>query len=255
MNVSGNTILITGGTSGIGLELTKQLLDRKNTIIVTGRDAKKLEEAKKRFPGIHTIASDVSKPADIEKLVEQLTKDFPKLNWLINNAGIMNTINLHDDAKLEPLTREIEINLMGPIRMIRAFLPLLKKQPSAAIVNVTSGLAFTPLPSSPIYCATKAGLHSYTLSLRVQLKKTNVKVFELAPPATATPMMDGHDPEDMKGITIMPVAAMVAAAMKGFETNKFEICPGQSNQLRMMSRVAPGFILAQMSKPVDKMLS
>ncbi len=254
MNVSGNTILITGGTSGIGLELTKQLLDRKNTIIVTGRDTKKLEETKKRFPSVHTIASDVSKSADIEKLAAQIEKEFPKLNWVINNAGVMSTINLHDAINLDTLTREIEINLMGPIRMNRAFLPLLKKQPSAAIVNVTSGLAFTPLPSSPVYCATKAGLHSYTLSLRVQLKKTNVTVFELAPPATQTPLMDGHDPADMKGIVIMPVAAMVAEAMKGFESDKLEIAAGQAKQLRMMARVAPSFILTQMSKPVDRML-
>lgn len=255
MKTTGNTILITGGTSGIGLELTKQLLERGNTIIVTGRDTKKLDETKKRFSGLHTIASDVSRTGDIEKLVTEVTTKFPKLNWLISNAGIMNEINLHEDVTLEQLTREIEINLMGPIRMTRAFLAHLKTQPSAAIVNVTSGLAFTPLPSSPVYCATKAGLHSFTLSLRVQLKKTAIKVFELAPPATETPLLADANPEDMKGISVMKVDAMVAEGIKGFEADKFEICPGQSKQLRMMSRVAPGFILSQMSKPVDRMLS
>lgn len=255
MKVTGNTILITGGTSGIGLELTKQLLERGNTLIVTGRDTKKLDEAKKRFPAIHTIASDVSRPADIDKLVAEVTGRFPQLNWVINNAGIMNEINLHDDITLEQITREVEINLMGPIRMSRAFLPFLKKQPAAAIVNVTSGLAFTPLPSSPVYCATKAGLHSFTLSLRVQLKKTGIKVFELAPPATETPLLGDFNPEDMKGITVMKVDAMVAEGIKGIESDRFEICPGQSKQLRMMSRIAPGFILSQMSKPVDRMLS
>lgn len=255
MKTSGNTILITGGTSGIGLELTKQLLQRDNTIIVTGRDAKKMAEVKKRFPAIHTLVSDVSRSEDIQKLVSQLTNEFPKLNWVINNAGVMSTINMHDDTELETLTKEIEINLMGPIRMVRAFLPLLKKQPHAAIVNVSSGLAFVPLPTSPVYCATKAGLHSFTLSLRVQLKKTSINVFELAPPATETPLLGEFDPEDMKGISVMKVEAMVQEAIKGFESDRLEICPGQSKQLRMMSRIAPSFILGQMSKPVDRMLS
>ncbi len=255
MKLSDNTILITGGTSGIGLELTKRLLERNNTVIVTGRDAKKLDGVKKEFPKLNTLVSDVGRPQEIEKLAERIGKEFPKLNFLINNAGVMNEINLHNPTSLDALTREVEINLMGPIRMVQAFLPMLKKQSTAAILNVTSGLAFVPLPTSPIYCATKAGLHSYTLSLRVQLKKTAVKVFELAPPATQTPLLGDFNPEDMKNVSIMPVEAMVAAALKGMESDCLEICPGQAKQLRLMSRIAPGFILTQMSKPVDRMLN
>jgi uncharacterized oxidoreductase len=256
MNLSGNTILITGGTSGIGLELTKQLLARGNKVIITGRDQAKLKKAKETFPQIHTIQSDVSKSEDIIALQQKVTKEFPELNVLINNAGIMRTINIQESKdSLNALTNEIEINLCGPIRMTQQFLAHLKSRPSAAIVNVSSGLAFVPLPTSPVYCATKAAIHSFTQSLRVQLKRTNVKVFELAPPATATPLMDSHDPEDMKGVSIMKVDAMVEAALKGFERDQLEIRPGQANQLKFMSRVAPEFILKQLSKPVDRMLS
>ena len=121
-------------------------------------------------------------------------------------------------------------------------------------MNVSSGLAFVPLPISPVYCATKAGLHSFTESLRVQLKNTKVEVFELAPPATQTELLDAFNSEDMKGVSIMKVEDMVKAAVQGMQTDRFEIRPGQANQLKMMSRVAPGFILKQMSRSVDRML-
>jgi uncharacterized oxidoreductase len=115
-------------------------------------------------------------------------------------------------------------------------------------------MAFVPLPISPVYCATKAGLHSFTESLRVQLKSTKVKVFDLAPPATQTELLSDFNFEDMKGVTIMNVEDMVKVAVKGMQTDRFEIRPGQANQLKMMSRVAPGFILKQMSRSVDRML-
>jgi len=126
---------------------------------------------------------------------------------------------------------------------------------SAAIVNLSSGLAFVPLPIAPIYCATKAAIHSFSLSLRAQLKNTKVKVFEIAPPATQTDLLGEFDSEDMSGASIMKVDDMVRASLKGLENDQFEIRPGQSNQLRFMSRLAPAFILAQMSKPVDRMLA
>jgi uncharacterized oxidoreductase len=255
MKISGNTILITGGAGGIGLELAKQLESRGNKVIITGRDQTKLQKAKEQLPNIHIIRSDVTNPKEIEALFTRIKKDFPDTNILINNAGIMHTVNVHDtDGTLEDITQEVETNLNGPIRMIKTFLEHLKSKPSAAIVNVTSGLAFTPLPTSPIYCATKAGLHSYTLSLRVQLQRTQVKVFELAPPATKTELLDSSDAEDMKGITVMPVQDLAAAAVKGLERDQFEIRPGQANLLKLMSRLAPGFIVKQMSAPVNRML-
>jgi len=173
---------------------------------------------------------------------------------LINNAGIMRKINVHDKAgSLEDITREIETNLIGPIRMVKQFLPHLKTKSEAAIMNVSSSLAFVALPISPVYCATKAGLHSFTESLRVQLKNTNVKVFDLAPPAT--------QPNSWVTLVLKTErrfchegGKMVQVAIKGMQTNRFEIRPGQANQLKMMSRVAPGFILKQMSRSVDRML-
>jgi uncharacterized oxidoreductase len=256
MELTKNTILITGGTSGIGFELAKQLIALGNRVIVTGRDEERLQQAKRAISGLNIIKSDVSKASEIAALFDRVTKDFPDLNVLVNNAGIMHVINLQKSGsgKSNDITAEIETNLNGPIRMIDQFLPYLKTKSSAAIVNVSSGLAFVPLPTSPVYCATKAALHSYTQSLRIQLKRTNVKVFELAPPATETPLLSDFSKEDMKGSQIMKVDEMIRVAIDGFKNDKFEIRPGQSNQLKMMSRVAPGFILKMLSKPVDRML-
>ena len=134
-----------------------------------------------------------------------------------------------------------------------AFLPLLKGKKNAATVTVTSGLAFVPLPISPVYCASKAALHSYTLSLREQLSNTSIKVFELAPPATETELLDKFHEEDMKGTTPMSLKALATAFLKGFSKDKYEICPGQASQLKFMSRFFPGFILKVLSKPVKRM--
>ncbi|HYV49512.1 MAG TPA: SDR family NAD(P)-dependent oxidoreductase [Myxococcaceae bacterium] len=256
MNLKGNTILITGGASGIGFHLAKALTELGNKVVITGRDQAKLTKAEQAIPGLKTIRSDAGQAKDIQSLQATVAKDFPELNVLVNNAGIMRTVNLHKPVdSLEDLTREIEINLMGPIRMVATFLPMLKQRQEAAIVNVSSGLAFVPLPTSPIYCATKAAVHSYTRSLRVQLKGTNVKVFDLAPPATETEMLTGStDAEDLKGVAVMKVQDLVAHAIRGMERNQMEIRPGQANQLRFMNRVAPEFILGQLSKPVERML-
>lgn len=254
MNLNENTILITGGSSGIGFEMAKEFLKRNNKVIITGRNELKLQEAKEKLDGIVTIKSDVSNSDDIKKLYKQVAKEFPDLNILINNAGIMWTINLQDHKfSADELIKELDINLKGPIWMNDVFLPLLKGKKNAAMVNVSSGLAFVPLPISPIYCATKSALHSYTLSLREQLRNTSIKVFELAPPATQTELIANFNEEDMKGTSAMTVQAMVADFLKGFSKNKFEICPGQASQLKFMSRFFPGFILKQLSKPVDRM--
>jgi len=256
MKLDGNTILITGGASGIGLALATALQKRGSTVIVTGRDQRKLEKAKQSVPELHIIQSDVARVGDIDALFATVTREFPKLNVVINNAGVMRNINLNKhDGSLEDLTTEIEINLSGPIRMVRRFLAHLSKQESAAIVNVSSGLAFVPLPIAPVYCATKAGLHSFTLSLRAQLKKTRVKVFELVPPATATELLGDPNSPDLKGVSVMTVDDMVKICIDGLARDRLEIRPGQANQLRLMNRVAPDFIFAQLSKTVDRMLA
>jgi len=256
MKSSNNTILITGGTTGIGFELANQFLRLSNTVLITGRDRSRLDAAKAKLPGVHPFQSDASDPKAIAALFDKVTHEFPDLNVLINNAGIMRRINLQEPGgQSDDIGREIETNLIGPMRMAQQFLPHLKKKENAAIMNVSSGLAFVPLPVSPVYCAAKAGLHSFTLSLRVQLKNTRIKVFELAPPATQTDLLANSDPEDMKGVSIMNVVDMVRRAIEGFKKDEIEIRPGQSNSLKLMSRIAPQFILNQLSKPVDRMLA
>lgn len=256
MKLNGNTILITGGASGIGLEMASRLLERDNSVIITGRNKEKLKSAKEKLPKLHTIQSDVSSEKEIESLYQEVIKRFPNLNVLINNAGVMRVVNFHEThSSLTYFTREININLIGSIWMTKQFIPHLKKQPVGAIIQITSGLAFVPLPTSPIYCATKAALHSFVQSLRVQLKNTNLKIFEVAPPATQTEMLGQFEPSDMKGVSIMKVEDMVRDTLKGIEKDSFEIRPGQSNQLKFMSRLAPDFILNQMSKSIDRMLA
>jgi len=255
MKLDGNTILITGGSTGIGFEFAKEFERRGNTVIITGRDKAKLERARSLVPHLHAIQSDVSRVEDIEALYQRVIQEFPNLNVLFNNAGVMRIVNLHKtEGSLEDFTAEVDINLKGPIRMTRRFLPELKKRPSAAIVNVSSGLAFVPLPISPIYCATKAALHSFSLSLRAQLANTNVSVFEIAPPATETEILGPFEAEDLKGVPIMKVDEMVRTSLKGLADGRLEIRPGQSNQLKLMNRLAPEFILSQLSKPVARML-
>jgi len=250
MELKGNTILITGGTSGLGLEFATRFLAMGNTVIITGRSQVKLDEMRKNLPGVHTFKSDVSNPDAIVELQQQIVSQFPELNILINNAGEMRKINLHDTTiDLLDITREVEINLMGPIRMVQQFLPHLKTKNSAAILNVTSGLALVPFPLSPVYGVTKAGLRSYTKSLRVQLQNTAIKVFELVAPGSSTPLNDkfmqedGFDPK-----ILMEPGKLVETAINGMKKDKLEIYPGVAKLLNIMSRLAPGLILAQTSK-------
>ena len=211
-----NTVLITGGGSGIGLELATQLISLGNEVIITGRDLEKLKVAAKGLPKLHIIQSDVSSTSSIKSLYAKVTKEFPRLNVLINNAGIMRAINLNDTpSELSDMTTEIETNLSGLIQMTAQFLPQLKKQKNAGIMNVSSGLAFVPLAAAPVYCATKAAVHSYTQSLRVQLKQTNVTVFELAPPLTETPLIDKMGRDGMEGIKAMSVQNLVGRSGNG----------------------------------------
>jgi uncharacterized oxidoreductase len=173
---------------------------------------------------------------------------FPTLDTLINNAGIMRNLDLNDDRDLTDVTREIDTNLSGPVRMIQQFLPHLKSRPDALILNVSSGLAFIPFPASPVYCATKAAIHSFSQSLRVQLDGTGVTVVELAPPAVETRLMRGEFAEEMKGQKGMDPVVLARRAIAGIEAGKLEIRPGLSNVLKAMSRIAPAFMLKQMAK-------
>lgn len=248
--------MITGGSSGIGYEFAAQLLKRGNTIIITGRDQSRLEQAQRNLPGIHTFQSDISEARAISSLFNTVIQNFPSLNVLINNAGIMRKINLLNQVNgVEDVSCEIETNLTGTVRMVKQFLPHLSTKDFAAIVNVSSGLAFVPLPIAPVYCATKAGVHSFTQSLRVQLKNTRISVFELAPPMTRTSLFTRDiNGQDVKSIPMMDVSKMVDQAIRGLEKDHLEIRPGLSNILKLMSRIAPQFTLKRLSKSVESAL-
>lgn len=255
MELTNNTILITGGTSGIGLEFAAQLSNLGNTVIVTGRDQAKLDQTKRNLLKVHTFQSDVSDPQSITALRKQLTLQFPELNIIINNAGEMRKLNLLDSSKdQENVNHEIAINLSGPVRMVQEFLPHLLTKKTAAIVNVTSGIAFIPFPLSPVYGATKSGLHSYTQSLRVQLKKTNIRIFELIPPGAKTPLNDKFAGDVSSGLMMDP-AVLVQTAIKGMMKNKYEILPGMARMLKVMSRIAPKLVFNQMAKIAEKSLA
>ncbi len=187
MNVSNNTILITGGSSGIGLALAARFLEDNNTVIIVGRNETKLDDAKQKYPQLHTRKCDIADEADRVALFEWVKKEFPTINVLVNNAGIQQRANLIEAADhWADYQKEISINVDGPIHLSMLFAPHLANQDSAAIINVSSGLAFTPGVWVPVYSATKAAIHSFTVSLRLQLAGTGTEVIEVLPPAVNT---------------------------------------------------------------------
>jgi uncharacterized oxidoreductase len=195
MKSTGNTVLITGGTSGIGLGLALRLHEAGNTVIVAGRRKELLDQIATEHPGIETLVLDVADPASIAHAAGTLAASHPQLNVLVNNAGIMQPENLLDPAGLPVAEDHVTTNLLGPIRMTYAFLPHLVTQDDAVVLNVTSALGFVPLPATPTYSATKAALHSFSESLRVQLAGTPVQVIEVAPPGVRTGLMGQQDSE------------------------------------------------------------
>lgn len=251
MNLSGHTILITGGTAGIGLAFAKKFLELGNEVIVTGRRQSKLDEVKAANPKLHCIQSDVARSADIKALAVRVKAEFPKLDVLMNNAGVMVWKNLRSPAAdLDALVEEMDINVSGTIRMVSVFIDILTAN-KGTIINVSSGLAFVPLPAAPIYCATKAAIHSYCTSLRFQLEDSGVRVVELMPPAVKTELADIPEGD---GFTVITTDVLVEATLKGLKADKTEIRPGQSNQLYWMQAIAPAFINGQLWKGSKSML-
>lgn len=193
MNLTGQTILITGGSSGIGFALAERFVKWGNEVIACGRRRDALEETKAKIPDLNIMVGDTGTAASREALWSEVTKNFPKVNVLINNAGIQNKIDVQNPDAWENVRQEIGINLEGPIHLSFLAIPHFMKQPHAAILNVSSGLAFSPAARVPIYCATKAALHSFTMSLRHQLAKTPIEVIEIIPPAVRTNLGGSHD--------------------------------------------------------------
>lgn len=251
MNLTGRTILITGGSAGIGLAFALKFVELGNEVVVTGRRQAVLDDVKAKYPKLHTIQSDVADPAQIATLAVRVKADFPKLDVLMNNAGIMLFKNLKAPAAdLAGLTAEMNINVGGVVAMTSAFIDILTTN-QGTLINVSSGLAFVPLPPAPIYCATKAAIHSYTQSLRFQLEKTGVEVIELMPPAVKT---DLTAELSEGGASLMTTDELVRHSFASLKAGAVEIRPGQSNTLAWMRRLAPDFINGRLWKASKKLV-
>ena len=209
VQTSGNTILITGGGSGIGRGLAEAFHKLSNQVVIAGRRQGALDETTKAFPGMHSAVLDIENAESIRRFASRISTEFPNLNAVIHNAGIMRPENLKtgDISDAEAI---VATNLLGPIRLTAALLPTLIKQPSATIMTVSSGLAFVPLAMTPTYCATKAAIHSYTQSLRYQLKDTRIQVIELVPPYVQTELMGSRQANDPRA---MPLSEFIAETM------------------------------------------
>lgn len=252
MKLIGRTILITGGSAGIGLAFALKFVELGNYVIVTGRRESVLERVRAKYPRLHTIQSDVADPAQVAALARRVKAGYPKLDVLMNNAGIMLHKNLRAPAvDLNGLMAEVNINLGGVIRTTSAFIDVLAAN-RGTVINVSSGLAFVPLPSAPIYSATKAAVHAYTQSLRFQLEEAGVEVIELMPPAVKTDLT--AEMQEGKSIALISTEELVKQAFAGFRAGKLEVRPGQANLLAFMRRLAPDFISRQLWKASKRLV-
>jgi uncharacterized oxidoreductase len=240
MRTTGNTILITGGATGIGLSLAEAFLQKENEVLICGRREDKLVEAKNKFPRLQTRRCDVADAEDRKRLYDWITTRYKHLNILINNAGIQRQIDFKKGAAdLLSGENEIEINLQAPVYLSALFIPHLKKQKEAAIVNISSGLGFVPIAIMPVYCATKAALHSFSLSLRHQLRNTKIKVFEIIPPTTDTELDRGARGKRGQADRGIKPDIVAQAAVEAMNKDNFEVPVGQAQFLYTSSRKEP----------------
>jgi uncharacterized oxidoreductase len=229
MKLAGKTALVTGGTDGIGREIAGQLREKGATVIVSGRDPGRLAVA--RAEGFETIGADLSTPAGVDTLVAAMAGR--PLEILVNNAGMGATYQVGDEILVENVEQCLFLNLHAPIELVTRLLPALRERPAAMIVNVTSGLAIAPRASGPIYCATKAGLRSFTMALRAQLAKTRVHVLEVLPPVVETRLAAGHRRRKM------PASECARQIIVAMERDRDEANVGMTKLLRAIESVSP----------------
>jgi uncharacterized oxidoreductase len=230
MKMSGNTILITGGGSGIGRALAEAFHKAGNQVVIAGRRKQQLDSATAANPGMKSAVLDIGSAASVQSFAKQLKDNYPALNVVIHNAGIMRPESLPAGI-LADAEETVATNLLGPIRLTAALLPQLLAQPQATIMTVSSGLAFVPMAVTPTYCATKAAIHSYTQSLRYQLKDTSVQVLELIPPYVQTELMGPRQASDPRA---MPLEDFISETMKILKSSPqaTEICVERVKPLR-----------------------
>jgi uncharacterized oxidoreductase len=226
MKLTGNTIFITGGGTGIGRGLAEALHKLGNKVIISGRRKERLEDTIKANPGMSGVELNVQDPDSIKAVAKQLIEEYPDLNVLFNNAGIMLPDNAAGVIDEDVLVSTVTTNLLGPIRMTSALIEHLKSKEEAVIINTTSVLGFVPLAMTAIYSATKAALHSYSLSQRYMLKDTSVKILEMAPPGVQTDLMDLNNPH------AMPLTQFIEATMKVLGTDTDEVLVEEAKMLR-----------------------
>ncbi len=232
MKTSGNTILITGGTSGIGLAFAKKFLELNNKVIICGRREDRLNKIKESYNEIETIKCDIQLKDERLSLASWVFKNFPETNILINNAGIQLLADLTKEVDLGRIYKEVEINLIAPIHLSSLFVEHLKPKKESAIINISSGLAFTPIAAMPVYCATKAAIHSLTLSLRHQLKDTNIKVFEIAPPSVDTELGADRRKDKLATHGGIHVDEFITEAIKYLKDDVLESAVGMAKNMR-----------------------
>ena len=244
MELAGNTVLVTGGATGIGFALAERFLAAGSRVIVCGRREEALQAARKALPALETFRGDLSTEAQRRAAAGRVEREFPAVNVLVNNAGIQRRVRLDAAGGWEEIHSEIAINLEAPIHLSMLLVPHLARRDRPAIVNVGSGLAFVPLASVPIYCATKAAIHSFTLSLRRQLAETPIQVVEVIPPALNT---------DLGGPGLHawadPVAPFADAVFAELAAGKEEITYGFSEESSRASRAERAAIFERMNRP------
>jgi uncharacterized oxidoreductase len=245
MQLASNTVLVTGGASGIGLALAQRFAREGSTVIVCGRREEKLAEARAKHPDLKTFACDLSTEEERERLVAWVTRELPRLNVLVNNAGIQRRVRIPEDT-WSAAHEEIATNFEAPVRLCTLLLPHLLRQERSAILNLSSGLAFSPIASAPVYCATKAAIHSFTLSLRHQLAGTRVEVIEIIPPAVDTDL--GGPGLHTFGVAVEEFADAVTAGLRRGDP---EIAYGFSLQSSRASRPELDAIFQRMNQPAS----
>lgn len=244
MKTTGNTVLITGGSAGIGFEIAKIFSEKGNNVIITGRNEARLANAASKLKNTTAIVSDVANKQDVDKLVATLKSDFPNINVVINNAGAASYYVLDSvDNAYERAEEEIVTNYLSIVGLNQKLLPLLSVQPEAAIVNVSSIVAYVPNHVIPTYAASKAALHSYTQSLRLTLEKsTDVKVFELMPPLVNTDFST-----EIGGENGIPAREVAEALIHAFENETYEIRVGRTADLFGLFLQSPEQALSAMN--------
>jgi uncharacterized oxidoreductase len=243
MNITNNTVLITGGTAGIGFELAKSFAEAGNKVIITGRNQQRLTEALAKLPGSKGFNGDISNPEDTEKLVDFIKNNAPEVNIVINNAGAAHLYKLaNNEDAFDKAQDEMLTNYLAVIRLNERLIPLLKLQPQAAVVNVSSIVAFVP-GSLPTYSASKAALHSYTQSLRITLERTsNVKVFELMPP-----LVDTEFSAPINGKTGIPATQVASDLITAIQADDYEVRVGNTQKIYELYLQSPAEALAAMN--------